>query len=108
MSRPKPFTFRPRGREQIELFRAGQVVGSMDLIYWHPLVLKRHRDAPLFKEREEFLLHLLRRGSNRDRVQAVGGMLLRAIDALGLKLIRPLSLKDVDYVTQQIWGQRVK
>jgi integrase/recombinase XerD len=80
----------------------------MDLIYWHPLALTRHRDAPLFKEREAFLLHLLRRGSNRNRVQCVGAMLLRAIDALGLKLLRPLSLKDVDYATQQIWGQRVK
>jgi hypothetical protein len=108
MSRAKGFTFRPRGGEHIELFRAGRVAGSMDLIYWHPLALTRHRDAPLFKEREEFLLHLLRRGSNRITVQYVGAMLLRAIDALGLKLLRPLSLKDVDYATQQIWGQSVK
>jgi integrase/recombinase XerD len=106
MSRRKLFTFRPRGREKIELFRAGLAAGGMDLLYWHPLALKRHCDAPLFKEREEFLLHLLRRGSNRDRVQCVGGMLLRAIDALGLKTLRPLNLKDVDYVVQQIWGQK--
>jgi site-specific recombinase XerD len=76
----------------------------MDLIYWHPLALKRHRNALLFKEREEFLLHLLRRGSNRERVQCVGGMLLRAIDALGLKMLRPLSPEDVDYAIQQIWA----
>ena len=104
MSRAKRFTFRPRGRERIELFRAGRVAGSMDLIYWHPLALTRHRDAPLFKEREEFLLHLLRRGSNRDRVQCVGGMLLRAINALGLKVLRPLSPEDVDNAVQEIWG----
>ena len=108
MSLPKRFTFRPRGNEHIQLFRAGRVAGSMDLIYWHPLALKRHRDAPLFKEREEFLLHLLRRGSNRTRVQCVGGMLLRAIDALGLKLLRPLSPKDVDYAIQRIWGQKAE
>lgn len=108
MSPFKGFTFRPRGREQIALFRAGRVAGSMDLIYWRPKSLKRHCDAPLFKEREEFLLHLLRRGSDRDRVQCVGGMLLRAIDALGLKTLRPLSPKDVDYVVQRIWGQKAE
>ncbi len=80
----------------------------MDLIYWRPLALKRHCDAPLFKEREEFLLHLLRRGSDRDRVQCVGGMLLRAIDALGLKTLRPLNPKDVDYAVQHIWGQKAE
>jgi integrase/recombinase XerD len=108
MSPFKGFTFRPRGREQIALFRAGRVAGSMDLIYWRPEALKRHRDAPLFKEREEFLLHLLRRGSDRDRVQCVGGMLLRAIDAVGLKTLRPLSPKDVEYAVQRIWGQKAE
>jgi integrase/recombinase XerD len=108
MSRSKPFTFRPRGKEQIELFRAGRVAGSMDLIYWHPLALKRHRDGLLFKEREGFLLHLLRRGSNRNRVQCVGAMLLRAIDALGLKELRPLSPEEVDKAVQQIWGQKAE
>jgi integrase/recombinase XerD len=108
MSRAKQFTFRPRGREHIELFRAGRVAGSMDLIYWHPLALTRHRNAPLLKEREEFLLHLLRRGSNRNRVQCVSAMLLRAIKALGLKVLRPLSPEDVDNAVRQIWGQKVK
>jgi integrase/recombinase XerD len=108
MFRPKPFTFRPRGREQIELFRAGRVAGSMDLIYWHPLALKRHRDGLLFEEREEFLLHLLRRGATRDRVQCVGAMLLRAIDALGLKELQPLGPEDVDKAVQQIWGQKAE
>src|SRR6266576_5177398 len=108
MSPSKGFTFRPRGREQIELFRAGRVAGSTDLIYWRPEALKRHRDAPLLKEREEFLLQLLRRGSDRDRVQCVGGMLLRAIDALGLKTLRPLTPTDVEYAVQRIWGPKAE
>ena len=108
MSPFKGFTFRPRGREQIELFRAGRIAGSMDLIYWRPSALKRYCDAPLFKEREEFLLHLLRRGSTRDRVQGVGGMLVRAIDALGLTTLRPLSPKDVDCAVQRIWAQKAE
>jgi integrase/recombinase XerD len=80
----------------------------MDLIYWRPEALKRHRDAPLLKEREEFLLQLLRRGSDRDRVQCVGGMLLRAIDALGLKTLRPLTPKDVEYAVQRIWEPKAE
>jgi hypothetical protein len=78
------------------------------IIYWRPEALKRHLDAPLFKEREEFLLHLLRRGSDRDRVQCVGGTLLRAIDAVGLKTLRPLSPKDVEYAVQRVWGQKAE
>src|ERR1051325_4684807 len=95
MSPFKGFTFRPRGREQIELFRAGRIAGSMDLIYWRPSALKRYCDAPLFKEREEFLLHLLRRGSTRDRIEGVGGLCLRAIAAPGPTTRRPLSPKGV-------------
>jgi integrase/recombinase XerD len=108
MSPNAGFTFRPRGKEQIELFRAGRIAGSMDLIYWRPLSLKRHSDAPLFKEREDFLLHLLRRGSTRDRVQCAGATLLRAIDVFGLATLRPLTPKDVDYAVKRIWAQKAE
>jgi len=103
----KYFTFRPRGREQIELFRAGRLTGKIELIYWRPFDLQRHRDAPLFKEREEFLLHMLKRGSTRTFVQSSAGYLLRAIEALNLKKLRSLGMKEIDDATRKIWGQRV-
>ena len=108
MSRPKDFTFRPRGKEHIELFRAGRLKGTIDLIYWHPFALRRHREAPLLKEREEFLLYLLKRGTARTHVQSVGGMLLRAIKALDLNTLRPLGLKDIDQTTKKIWGREAR
>ena len=73
----KYFTFRPRGNEHIELFRAGHLTGKIELIYWRPFDLQKHRNAPLFKEREEFLLHMLKRGSTRTFVQSSAGYLLR-------------------------------
>ena len=105
MSRSKGFTFRPLGTEHIELFRAGKIKGRIDLIYWRPDASKRHREAPLLKEREEFLLHLLKRGSGRISVQAVGGMLLRAIETLNLKTLRPLGPKEIACAAQKIWGK---
>ena len=105
MSRPKGFTFRPRGRENNELFRAGQFSGRIDLIYWRPFDLKRHCEAPLLKEREEFLLHLLKIGSGRIPVQSAGGMLLRAIEALHIETLRPLGTQDVVCAAQKIWGK---
>jgi len=103
----KYFTFRPRGNEHIELFRAGHLTGKIELIYWRPFDLQKHRNAPLFKEREEFLLHLLRRGSTRTCVQGSAGYLLRAIDALDWKKLRKLGMKEIDDATRKIWGQRV-
>ena len=103
----KYFTFRPRGREHIELFRAGRLTGKIELIYWRPIDLQRHRNAPLFKEREEFLLHLLKRGSTRTCVQGSAGYLLRAIDTLDWKKLRKLGMKEIDDATRKIWGQRV-
>jgi len=76
-------------------------------VNWRPFDLQRHRDAPLFKEREEFLLHMLKRGSTRTFVQSSAGYLLRAIDALDLKKLRKLGMKEIDDATRKIWGQRV-
>ena len=35
-------------------------------------------------------------------------MLLRAIEALDLTILRPPGLKDIDYATEKIWGQKVR
>jgi integrase/recombinase XerD len=104
MSPIKSFTFHPRGPEHIELFRAGRIKGTINLIYWRPGDLKRHREAPLLKEREEFLLHLLKQGTGRISVQNQGARLLRAIEALNIKTLRPLGARDVSRAAQRIWG----
>ena len=95
MAGQKGFTFRPYGREKIELFRAGRLNPSLELLYWHPIALKRHRTAPLLKEREEFLLHLLRQGTSRTAVQRAEGVLIRAINALQLRRMRNLGMPEI-------------
>ncbi len=105
MSPFKRFTFRPLGGEHIELFRAGRIKGKIELIYWRPFELKRHREAPLLEEREEFLLHLLKRGSGRIPVQNVAVMLLHAIEALNIKTLRPLGVEGVVCAAEKIWGK---
>lgn len=107
MAGPKNFTFRPRGNENIELFRSGRIEGTIELIYWHPVALTRHRAAPLIKEREEFLLHLLRQGTSRTSVQTAAGLLLQAVNALQLRRLRDLNLHDINDATQTIWGYRL-
>jgi integrase/recombinase XerD len=107
MSRVKRFTFHPQGAEHIELFRAGRIKGTIHLIYWRPFDLQRHRQAPLLREREEFLLDLLKQGSGRIPVQNVGTMLLRAIEATNIKTLLPLGDGDISRIAQKIWGNRV-
>jgi hypothetical protein len=107
MSPVKTFTFRPRGREHIELFRAGRIRGEIELIYWRPSHVKRHRDAPLVREREQFLLHFLKQGSSQIMVQNMAAMLLRAIEALNIKTLQPLGSEEVVRATEKIWGKGI-
>jgi integrase/recombinase XerD len=107
MSQVKRFTFHPQGAEHIELFRSGRIKGTIDLIYWRPFDLQRHREAPLLKEREEFLLTLLKQGSGRIPVRNVGTMLHRAIEALNIKTLGLLGDGDISRAAQRIWGNGV-
>jgi|SRR5579862_323847 len=107
MSPVKNFTFRPRGREHIELFRAGRIRGEIELIYWWPSDVKRHRDAPLVREREQFLLHFLKQGSSQIMVQNMAAMLLRAIEALNIKILQPLGSEEVVRATEKTWGKGI-
>ena len=51
----------------------------LDVIFRTPSALKRHRSVPLVKEREVFLMHLLRQGSSRPAVRTVAILLLHII-----------------------------
>jgi integrase/recombinase XerD len=107
MAIKKGFTFRPLGNEKIELFRSGQVQGAFDLIYWHPHALQRHKAAPLFSEREQFILHMLRHGSSRASAQRAAEMLRTAIVQIPLYKLREMSLPDIGDTIEKIWGQRL-
>jgi hypothetical protein len=50
--------------------------------------LKRHRDVPLVKEREVFLMHLLSQGSSRPAVRTIAILLLHVVRVMKLKRMR--------------------
>src|ERR1700738_2067681 len=55
-----------------------------------PLALTRHRTAPLLREREQFLSHLLRQGTSRRRVRSIAAYLIQIV-----RLMELTSLRDV-------------
>lgn len=57
--------------------------------------LKRHRDVPLVKEREVFLMHLLDQGSSRPAVRTIAILLLHVVRVMKLKRMRDVRLAEV-------------
>ena len=57
---------------------------------------RRHRSAPLLKEREQYLTHLLQIGWDPDRVRAVAGYLVRIVHMMGLTSLRNVELTEIE------------
>lgn len=74
-------------------------MGKSDLIEsltsW-PSAQRRHCTAPLLKEREQYLTHLLQIGWEADRVQAVAGYLVRIVLMMGLTTLRNVELIEIE------------
>ncbi len=56
----------------------------------------RHQNAPLLDERDEYLAHLLQRGSSPRRVRRIGSMLRRSIHFLDLKPDSIVTFADIE------------
>jgi len=67
----------------------------LDQIYSRKEYLRRHLDAPLLKEREEFLSHLSRLGTDRVPMQSMASWLLRIIKILKLKRLRDVDMSEI-------------
>ena len=65
-----------------------------------PSVHERHRAAPLVKEREQYLNHLLQIGWDARRVLGVGSLLIHVVDALGLTSLRMVDLTEIDQAAE--------
>lgn len=61
-----------------------------------PSVQQRHTSAPLLKEREQYLAHLLQIGWSADRVQAVAGYLVRVVLIMGLTSLRDVEITEIE------------
>jgi hypothetical protein len=57
----------------------------LETLFELPFALRRHREAPLLKEREEFLSHLYRQGTSRNALVTLAGLPIHVNRLLGLK-----------------------
>jgi len=65
------------------------------IILEEPKARSRYRSAPLLREREQFLSHLLRRGMSLPRVRSVSGYMIQIIRFMGLTTFRTVELDEI-------------
>ncbi|WP_263417840.1 site-specific integrase [Terriglobus albidus] len=61
-----------------------------------PSFQRRHRSAPLLKEREEYLTHLLRIGRDANHVRSVAAYLIHIVHIMELTNLRPVKLAEIE------------
>jgi len=71
----------------------------------YPFFLKRHRQAPLLKEREAFLSHLQQQGTSRKALLNLAGKLLHVIQVLKLNEMRDVPLEEIQRAAQR-WARQ--
>jgi len=60
-----------------------------------PFSLNRHREAPLLKEREAFLLHLQVQGTSRAALRNLSGELIHVVRLLRLQKLRDVRPEEI-------------
>jgi hypothetical protein len=60
-----------------------------------PLALIRHQTAPLLREREQFLSHLLRQGTSHHRVRSIAAYLIHIVRLLKLTSLRSVEVEEI-------------
>src|SRR5881394_3555769 len=71
----------------------------------HPFFLKRHREAPLMKERELFLRHLQQQGTSRVALRNLSGELIHVVRLLRLEKLRDISQEEIQRAAQR-WARQ--
>jgi integrase/recombinase XerD len=61
----------------------------------------RHRSAPLLRERESYLAHLLRRGTSHKRARSIAAYLIHIVRLLGLNRLRAVELQEIDRAAER-------
>lgn len=65
------------------------------IILEEPSARRRFLTVPCLVEREQFLLHLLRRGMSHERLRAISGRLLQIVRLMGLTTFRTVGLDEI-------------
>jgi integrase/recombinase XerD len=77
----------------------------LETLLEHPFFLKRHREAPLLKEREEFLRHLQQQGTSRAALRNLSGELVHVVRLLRLEKLRDVSQEEIQRAAQR-WARQ--
>jgi|ERR1035437_2740470 integrase/recombinase XerD len=67
----------------------------IEAILEEPLALARHRTAPLLRERQQFLAHLVRQGTSHLRGRSIAAYLIHIIRLMKLTSLRNAELDEV-------------
>jgi site-specific recombinase XerD len=68
----------------------------MESIFVVPSARSRHEDAPLWPERQQYLLHLLRLGTNHENVRSTASILLQVVRLLHLSRMRTVDWSEIE------------
>jgi integrase/recombinase XerD len=76
----------------------------LDNIFVWKTALTRHQEAPLLKERELYLSHLIKQGTSHGRARSVASALLRVIRVMEMSSLRSVSLDEIQQAGER-WAR---
>jgi len=79
----------------------------LETILERPSTLKRHRDVPLLKEREEFLQRLHQQGTSRAALRNLASELIHVVRLLRLGKLRDVSPEEIHRAAERFAGQQL-
>jgi hypothetical protein len=80
-------------RPHISKSRAGATM--IDKIFTFESTRSRHREAPLFNERNQYLSYMLDHGVSRNRLRTISSMLLHVVRLMAMDHLRMVSVEEV-------------
>src|ERR1700722_12541241 len=60
-----------------------------------PSIRARHEQAPLLREREQYLAHLAQQGTNHQQIQSVAAILLNVVHFMELSELRSVRREEI-------------
>ena len=79
----------------------------LETLLEHPSALQRHREAPLLKEREEFLRRLQQQGTSRAALRNLSGELIHVVRLLRLRELRDVSSEEIHRAAKRFARQQL-
>jgi len=67
-----------------------------------PTVRLRHEAAPLLKEREQYLAHLLRQGFSRKAIRSTAAYLIHIVRVMNMTALRSVRPEEIN-TAGQLW-----